>query len=37
MDFNQLRGYNSCTTEASLKKLDMLQQVIVIYTYIKFY
>ena len=37
MILNQFKGYNSCTTEASLTKLDMHQHVIVIYIYIKFY
>ena len=34
---NQLKGYNSCTTEASPTNLNVHQHTIVIYTYFKFH
>ena len=34
---NQIKGYNSCITVASLTKLDMHQRVIMIYIYFIFH
>ena len=36
MDFKSIQGLSSCSTEASLMKLDVHQHLIVIYIYYKF-